>query len=63
MIVPSMTLPEVIFGGLVLTSFAAFVITLAGVHLYVTLAPRREMPDRRAASPVAGASPLSATGR
>lgn len=46
MIIPQMTLPEAIFGILVLTAFAAFVVTLAGVHLYVSL-PRRQ-PTARA---------------
>ena len=45
MIIPQMTLPEVIFGILVLTAFAAFVVTLAGVHLYVSL-PRRQRTAR-----------------
>ena len=45
MIIPQMTLPEAIFGILVLTAFAAFVVTLAGVHLYVSL-PRRQCTAR-----------------
>jgi hypothetical protein len=39
--IPPMTAPEVMFGVMVLVAFAAFVTTLAGVHLYVMLAPER----------------------
>jgi len=41
MLPPTFTMPETIFVGLVLACFAAFIITLAGVHLYVSLSPRR----------------------
>ena len=34
-----MTTPELIFGGIVLTGFATFAITLAGVHIYTILKP------------------------
>jgi hypothetical protein len=47
---PHFTLPDLVFLGLVLACFAAFAVTLAGVHLYVTLPPRRrprETPELR----------------
>jgi hypothetical protein len=67
MFIPPMTLPEMIFGGFVLTCFAAFVLSLAGVHLYVTMSPGRargrEAVDRRASSPASGAGQLSSAHR
>jgi len=32
-----MTTSDLIFGGIVLTGFAAFIVALAGVHLYTVL--------------------------
>jgi hypothetical protein len=51
--VSSLSLPEVIFGVMVLVCFAAFAVTLASVHLYVSLAPRRRRAPERVAHPAA----------
>jgi hypothetical protein len=53
MFAPTLTMPEMIFLGLVLAAFAAFAIALSSVHLYVTLPPRR----RRAAAPARVVAP------
>jgi hypothetical protein len=59
MVDPSMTLPEMIFGGLVLACFAAFATTLAGVHLYVSLPPRRQRKLRPVELPVGAIGALA----
>jgi hypothetical protein len=55
MIVPPPSLPEMIFGVMVLTCFAAFALTLAGVHLYVRSAPRAARRPAPAQRPAAAA--------
>jgi len=57
MIIPHMTLPEVIFIGFVLACFAAFIVTLAGVHLYVMM-PARRRPERAMVAARAAAPPV-----
>ncbi|HLZ82899.1 MAG TPA: hypothetical protein VKQ54_04985 [Caulobacteraceae bacterium] len=50
MTIPHMPLSEVIFLIFVLSCFAAFAFTLAGVHVYVNLAPVRQARSKTAAS-------------
>ena len=57
MIIPQMTLPEMIFGIVVLTAFATFAVTLAGVHLYVSLPPWRRATRATVATPADPALP------